>query len=68
MHCFFSPAFPGLGASREQLTLQWLRECEQLFSSLASSYPVLYYHLSLVHALSGAKEPSRTAWRSFMNE
>ena len=59
---------PGLGTSRELLTLQWLRECEQLFSSLVGSHPMLCYHLSVVHALSGAKESSRKAWRSFMNE
>ena len=62
------PASLSLGASRERLTLQWLRECEQLFSSLVSDHPVLYYHLSLIHALSGTKEASRTAWRSFINE
>ena len=62
------PASLSPGTGREQKTLHWLRECEHLFSGLASNCPVLYYHLSMVHALSGAKESSRTAWRKFMNE
>ena len=65
---FNAAAFRVHGASRESSTLQWLKECEQLISGLVLEHPVLYYHLSLVHALGGRKESSRDAWRSFINE
>ena len=65
---FFSLASPIHGECGKSSTLQWLKECEQLLSSIVKDHPTLYYHLFLVHALKRDWELSRTAWRSFIDK
>ena len=49
---------------------KWLNDCEKLIKSynLLDQFPILYYHLSLVYALNGMTDSSRTAFDSFLNE
>ena len=67
INCSHSACTTSESSSRESSTLQWLKECEHLISGIAKRHPTLYYHLSVVAALSGERESSRSAWKSFMD-
>jgi hypothetical protein len=49
---------------------QWLESCVDLLTrdNMYRHYPVLYYHLSLVQALSGAAATSFRSFESFLDE
>ena len=64
--CHFYSYFLG----SESVVTKWLNDCEKLIKSynLLDQFPILYYHLSLVYALNGMTDSSRTAFESFLNE
>ena len=47
---------------------QWLLDCENMLMKQKTAFPVLNYHLSLVHAMRGNDLQSQRAFENYINE